>query len=123
VAYMLDWVNDELPYAMATRAGPIVNLPLNHELSDRQIVTVQQHSAEGYAEQIRDAYDWLAREAGGGCGRMLPLHVTPYILGLPYRIGAFEGLLDWLAAQPGTWFASAGAVVAAASIHQSVSFR
>jgi allantoinase len=127
VAYMLDWVNDELPYAMATRAGPIVNLPLNHELSDRQIVTVQQHSAEGYAEQIRDAYDWLAREAGGGGGggggRMLPLHVTPYILGLPYRIGAFEGLLDWLAAQPGTWFASAGAVVAAASIHQSVSFR
>jgi allantoinase len=122
VAYMLDWVNDELPYAMATRAGPIVNLPLNHELSDRQIVTVQQHSAEGYAEQIRDAYDWLAREAGGG-GRMLPLHVTPYILGLPYRIGAFEGLLDWLAAQPGAWFASAGAVVAAASIHQSDSFR
>lgn len=123
VAYMLDWVNDELPYAMATRAGPIVNLPLNHELSDRQIVTVQQHSSESYAEQIRDAYDWLAREAGEGGGRMLPLHVTPYILGLPYRIGAFEGLLDWLAAQPGTWFASVSAIVAAASIHQSTSFR
>ncbi len=123
VAYMLDWVNDELPYAMATRAGPIVNLPLNHELSDRQIVTVQQHSAESYAEQIRDAYGWLAREAHGGGGRMMPLHVTPYILGLPYRIGAFEGLLDWLAAQPGSWFASAGAVVAASNIHQSDSFR
>jgi len=113
VRYMLDWVNDELPYAMTTTAGPIVNLPLNHELSDRQIITVQQQSADSYAEQIRDAHGWLAKEADRFGGRMLPLHMTPYIMGLPYRIGALEGLLGWLATQPQTWFASAGAIVAA----------
>ena len=106
IDYMCDWVNDELPYAMTTPAGEIVNLPLNHELSDRQIINVQQQSVDSYAQQMRDAYGWLANEAASHGGRMLPLHLTPYIMGLPYRIDAFEGLVRWLAEQPGAWFAT-----------------
>ncbi|WP_375383248.1 polysaccharide deacetylase family protein [uncultured Sphingomonas sp.] len=113
VATMLDWVNDELPFTMTTPAGPIVNVPLNHELSDRQIITVQQHSAESYADQIGDACEWIEGEAGRFGGRMLPLQITPYILGLPYRIGAFEALLTWLAGRRGNWFATVSEVVAA----------
>lgn len=106
VDYMCDWVNDELPYAMTTEAGAIVNVPLNHELSDRQIINVQQQSVDSYAQQMRDAYGWLANEAASHGGRMLPLHLTPYIMGLPYRIDAFEALVRWLAEQPGAWFAT-----------------
>lgn len=106
VAYMCDWVNDELPYAMTTDAGEIVNIPLNHELSDRQIINVQQQSVDSYATQMLDAYGWLAKEAEAHGGRMLPLHLTPYIMGLPYRIDAFAGLVRWLAEQPGAWFAT-----------------
>lgn len=105
VEYMCDWVNDDMPYAMTVPGGSILNLPLSHELSDRQIVNVQQQSVESYAEQIRDAYAWLAQEAAASGGRMLPLHLTPYIMGLPYRMDAFEALLDWLKVQPGAWFA------------------
>ena len=107
IEWCADWVNDELPYRFT---NGLVNLPLNHELSDRQIVTVQQQSADSYAEQMVDAFDWLAGEATSG-GRMLPLHVTPYIMGLPYRIGAFERLLATLAARPEAWFASGGEIV------------
>lgn len=115
--YMLDWVNDELPYRMTTAAGPIVNLPLNHELSDRQIITVQQNSADSYAQQMRDAFDWLAAEATAtGATRMLPLHLTPYIIALPYRIDALEGLLHWIADRPEAWVAPAGEVVGAAAL-------
>ncbi len=106
VLYSCDWVNDELPYRF--RNG-LINLPLNHELSDRQIITTQQHSAESYAEQIRDAFDWLNTEARDG-GRMLPMHITPYIIGLPYRIGAFEVLLAELRAK-GAWFATGAEIV------------
>lgn len=100
--YQCDWPNDDLPYWMDTPAGRIANLPLNHELSDRQIITVQQQSADSYAEQIEDAFAWLAAEPGP---RVLPLHLTPYIIGLPYRIDAFERLLQRLAAAPQAWFA------------------
>jgi hypothetical protein len=109
--YLCDWPNDELPYRMTTEAGGIVNLPLNHELSDRQILTVQQQSVDSYARQIRDAWHWLAAEAETHGGRMLPLHLTPYIIGLPYRIAVFEELLGWLAAQQGAWFATGSEIV------------
>ncbi len=115
IAYCCDWVNDDLPYRMATANGPILNLPLNHELSDRQILNVQQQSMASYCEQIRDAFAWLSHEAEvSGGGRMLPLNLTPYITGLPYRMAEFEGLLQWLGQQPGHGFATGAAIAAAA---------
>ncbi len=116
LAYMTDWVNDELPYRFDTASGPIVSLPINHELSDRQILTTQQQSVDSYAEQVEDAYGWLDREVDRFGGRMLPLHLTPYIMGLPYRIGAFERLLARLAGRSGAWFATAGEVVRASGV-------
>lgn len=109
LTYACDWVNDELPYRFN---NGLINLPLNHELSDRQIITVQQQSADSYATQMLDAFDWLAGEAGDYGGRMLPLHVTPYIMALPYRISAFEGLLEQLAARPEAWVATGEEIVA-----------
>ncbi|MDJ0977614.1 MAG: polysaccharide deacetylase family protein [Erythrobacter sp.] len=114
ITYMCDWVNDELPYRFN---NGVVNLPLNTELSDRMIVATQQHSAEGWAQMMRDAFDWLAAEASGtgytqGGGRMLPIHLTPYIMGLPYRIGALEELLADFAAREDAWFATGAQIVA-----------
>lgn len=116
LTYCCDWVNDELPYRFA---NGLINLPLNHELSDRQIITVQQKSAESWAESMGDAFAWLAREAAeSGGGRMLPIHLTPYIIGLPYRIGALEALLTDLTKRPEAWFARGDEIVAAWAAQQ-----
>ena len=109
--YMCDWVNDDLPYQVTTPAGEIVSVPFNHELSDRQLIAVQQHSIDSVAEQMEDAFDWLAREAGRYGGRVLPFTLTPYIVGLPYRMDVFEGLLRKLASSPNAWFTTAGDLV------------
>jgi len=111
LSYMCDWVHDELPVRFDTPAGPIVNMPLNHELSDRQIINVQQQSVDSYAVQMQDAYRWLDGEAQSHGGRMLPMHLTPYIMGLPYRMDAFDALVQWLADQPGAWFATGSQIV------------
>ncbi len=105
VEYMCDWVNDELPYRFDTTAGPITSIPLNHELSDRQIINVQQQSVDSYAQSMFDAADWLIRETKQYGGRMLPMHLTPYIMGLPYRISVFENLISDLSAPDGMAFA------------------
>ena len=111
LTYMADWVNDELPYRFETGAGAIVNVPVNHELSDRQIVTVQQQSADSYVEQIMDAYTLLHGEASTlGASRMLPLNLTPYIMGLPYRIDALERLLGCLAGEDDAAFHGLGEI-------------
>lgn len=109
LAYCCDWVNDELPYRFT---NGLIDLPLNHELSDRTIIAVQQQSAESWAQSLEDAFDWLAAEAAKtGSARMLPIHVTPYIMGLPYRIAAFEGLLARLATRQECWFARGDKIV------------
>ncbi|MEP2734852.1 MAG: polysaccharide deacetylase family protein [Erythrobacter sp.] len=109
VKYCCDWVNDELPYKLT---NGMTAMPLNHELSDRQIVTVQQKSADSWAESMRDAYGWLAKEAAAqNSARILPIHLTPYIMGLPYRIGALEELLADLCARKDAWFESGDEIV------------
>jgi allantoinase len=106
--YCCDWVNDELPYRFN---NGLVDLPLNHELSDRQIIATQQQSSDSWAEQLEDAFDWLVAEAERFGGRMLPIHLTPYIMGLPYRIRAVERLLERLAARSEAWFARGDTIV------------
>lgn len=105
LAWCADWVNDELPWRFK---NGLINLPLNHELSDRQICVVQQQNVDSYAQSMRDAFDWLAGEASG---RLLPMQLTPYIIGLPYRIDTFETLLADLAGRGEAWFATGGEIV------------
>ena len=110
--YMCDWVNDDLPYLATTQAGTIVSVPFNHELSDRQMIAVQQQSMDSVAQQIDDALAWLKTESAYyRAGRVLPFTLTPYITGLPYRMDAFEALLGRLAGDDATWFATAGELV------------
>ncbi len=111
VDYMCDWVNDELPYAFQTSTGEITNIPLNHELADRQIINVQQQSVDSYAQSINDAASWLLSEAETFGGRMLPMHLTPYIMGLPYRIDVFEKLVEDLSRCSGVDFARGDTIV------------
>lgn len=93
VDFMMDWVNDEMPYYFK---NGIINLPFNHELSDRQIIVNQQHSAESFKMQILDAFEFLESEGKTQGGRILPIGLTPYIMGLPYRIHALNGLVKEL---------------------------
>lgn len=109
LTYCCDWVNDELPWRFT---NGLINLPLNHELSDRQVITVQQQSADAYCQQLEDACDWLVGEAAGHGGRLLPIHLTPYISGLPYRIEAIAALIARLAAREDAWFAPGSEIVA-----------
>ena len=106
--YVCDWVNDELPWRFA---NGLANLPLNHELSDRQVIATQQQTADSYGEQLTDAFDWLADEAKVHGGRLLPIHLTPYIMGLPYRIGALETVLGDLGRRSDAWFARGDAIL------------
>ncbi len=109
IDYCCDWVNDELPWRFK---NGLVNLPLSVDLSDRQIIAVQQHSAEAWAQMMRDAFDWLVNEAElQGSARVLPIQLTPYIIGQPFRIAALEGLLCDLAGRGGSWFSQGREIV------------
>ncbi len=114
VAYMGDWINDDLPYAFRTRSGELVALPLSLELDDQFIIGNNLHSEQEYATQVIDACDFLLREsAKTGHGRLLALSIHPWLMGQPHRIAALERALQHVGAQRGVWSAHAGDIVGA----------
>jgi hypothetical protein len=119
IDFVCDWVNDDLPYTITTEQGSITSLPLNHELSDRQIIAVCQNSEEQLVEQISDQTDLLVAEAQKYGGRMFAFSLTPYIMGLPYRIKALQQALSYVIGQDGAWSARASDIVDAWSVGQT----
>lgn len=113
VRYMCDWINDDMPYTFRTSAGDIIAMPLSTELEDRFIMQGNLHSESEYADQIRDAFDYLYAEAAEQGGRMLALSIHPWMLGQPHRIGRLEEVLEYITGHDGVWSASAGEICAA----------
>jgi len=111
--YVTDWVNDDLPYRVTTPAGPLLSLPLNWDLSDQRMLFQQHMATEEYADAVRAARDQLLTEAtSSGGGRILCVTITPWVMGHPHRMAAFEALLDDLLAGGKVWPAT-GAEIAA----------
>jgi hypothetical protein len=101
--YVMDWINDDLPYAMQTPAGPIHSLPLTHELADRNILLQHEGMIEDYAAQVMSAFRCLDDEARTYGGRVLSLAVTPWLIGYPHRIAGFARLLGTIVASGAVW--------------------
>lgn len=113
IRYMGDWLNDEMPYPFATAQGELTALPLSLELDDQFVIQNNLHSEWEYADQIKDACDFLLAEAERtGHGRLLALSVHPWLMGQPHRIAALESVLAHISAQAGIWSASAAEIVA-----------
>ncbi len=107
VKYMCDWINDDLPYPFHTSAGDIVAMPLSTELEDRFILQGNLHSESEYADQIKDAFDFLYAESGELGGRMLALSIHPWMLGQPHRISKLEEVLEYIMGHKGVWSTAA----------------
>ena len=110
ISYMGDWINDDMPYAFRTESGDITAMPLSLELEDRFILMDNLHSEVEYADQIKDAFDYLYAESEHQGGRLLALAIHPWILGQPHRIGRLEDVLAHIMGHDGVWSASAGQI-------------
>jgi len=113
IEYACDWGNDDLPFAMRTRTGPLYALPNAIEVADLRLLHTYKHRADEYVEEIVDHFKLLYREAGQHGGRVVTLNLTPWWIGVPHRIGALEKALDFITGHAGVWSATAGEVIAA----------
>ncbi|MHA7880535.1 MAG: polysaccharide deacetylase family protein [Saccharospirillum sp.] len=107
VRYCADWVNDDMPYAFNTAHGDLMMLPLPTEIEDQFVLGNNLHSEDSWAQQVKDAFDFLLEEAETEGGRMLGLNLHPWLMGQPHRIGCLEEVLDYMMRQNGVWQASA----------------
>ncbi|MFP2995393.1 polysaccharide deacetylase family protein [Spongiivirga sp. MCCC 1A20706] len=110
ISYFCDWVNDEMPYDFRTTKGMLTAMPLSTELEDYFIILNNLHSAQDWAEQVEDAFQFLLAESRTQGGRILSLNIHPWVLGQPHRIQYLERVLNLLGNHSDVWTASAGEI-------------
>src|SRR6185369_17244761 len=90
--YVCDWVLDDQPVTLKTRAKPIVNIPYTQECNDVAMMLIQHHKASEYADRAVDQFEQLYADAAGSA-RIMALVVHPYIMGAPHRLKYFDRAL------------------------------
>lgn len=111
IDYVCDWINDDMPYRMATTSGTLHAMPLPNDIDDHTILVHSRHSEDSYARQICDQFDVLHGEAGRDGGRILALSLHPWVIGQPYRIGALERALGHVMNHKDVWPATASEIL------------
>jgi len=113
IAYVCDWVNDDMPFPLRTDKGELYSLPLSHEISDQTIINQYQHSEQDFLDQVRDQFDVLYDEATAADGRIMTLTIHPWMSGQPHRIGFLEKALSHITDRDGVWSAGGAEILAA----------
>ena len=108
--YVCDWVLDDQPVTLATRAGPIVNLPYTQECNDVAMMLIQHHPAREYLDRASDQFDQIYADSRDSA-RVMALVVHPYIMGAPHRARYFRAALERIAGREGVLFWTGGRIL------------
>lgn len=111
VEYMADWSNDDQPYPIDGVDGRLWAFPLSWELSDLGAMFLRGVSPDDYLTSVEEAAAVLASEGTGGSGRVLALHLHPWVSGQAFRAGAVESVLARLRDNPSVWLSTPGRIV------------
>ncbi len=110
IRYVCDWTNDEQPYRMTTAQGELCALPLMLELDDVHALWDRRVQVDRYEQLLREGFDILYRD-GAENSRVLVLHLHPWLIGQPFRIGFLDAALGAMMQRQGVWAAHGSAIV------------
>ena len=97
IAYVANWVIDDLPFELTTKHGPMLSIPYSVETNDIVVHAVQHLPSDAFMRRCIDQFDRLYQD-GEGNARVMAISLHPYLTGVPHRIGYFEKLVDHILA-------------------------
>jgi len=103
IEYVADWVLDDQPCEISTKAGPVVSIPYTVETNDIAMIALQHHSADEMVRRCVDQFDRLYLE-GESITRIMALSFHPYISGVPHRIKHVEAVYEHMKRHSGVLF-------------------
>ena len=110
IRYVCDWVNDEQPYRMHTPVGELFALPIMLELDDVHALWERRVPVARYGTLLKDSFRRLYRD-GAQSGRLLVLHVHPWLMGQPFRIRYLDEALQFITRHQGVWLANGTSII------------
>ena len=110
IRYVCDWGNDEQPYRMTPKTGELYSLGVQQYLDDNYIHLHGRRTINEVNLLWRDWFDGLYAD-GATAGRLMVLHLHPWIMGQPWRIRHLDEVLGHICAHQGVWKATGGEIV------------
>ena len=101
--YVSDWVLDDQPVELKTRAGTLVNIPYTQENNDVAMMLIQHHKASEYTDRALDQLETLYEESLDQ-PRVMALSCHPYIFGVAHRVKYFRRIFEAIRRKPGVVF-------------------
>ncbi|MBI4182781.1 MAG: polysaccharide deacetylase family protein [Proteobacteria bacterium] len=103
--YVADWPNDDQPYLMEVGGQSLVSVPYSSEINDFQAFHEHRYPVAEFEGMIRRHFDVMYRE-GAESGRVVPISLHPYLIGLPHRVDCLASALDYICGHDGVWLAT-----------------
>src|SRR5712691_6014554 len=110
IRYVCDCVNDEQPYALKTAQGALYALPIMLELDDIHALWERRVPIDRYSALLKESFDILYRD-GKQNGRLLVLHLHPWNIGQPFRIGFLDEALGYMMRHQGVWATNGAQII------------
>src|SRR5918994_1222371 len=108
--YVCDWGNDEQPYKMTPKTGELYSLGVNAYLDDNYIHLHGRRTINEVNLLWREWFDGLYAD-GATTGRLMVLHLHPWIMGQPWRIRHLDEVLGHITAHAGVWQATGSEII------------
>jgi allantoinase len=108
IAYC-DYLNDDQPYLIYTRHGPIVCVPYSNDVNDFNLFARGGMSTSAGLETLKMCFDQLYEESQK-TGRIMNFGLHPHVMGQPFRIRALRDFIEYAASHKDVWFANREAI-------------
>jgi allantoinase len=95
--YVVDWGNDDQPYWLQTQP-PLLSIPNQAEWDDVQMIWHRKVHPAVWRDTVVEAFARLHQD-----GAVFGLHIHPWLLGQPHRIGYLEAAVAKIAAASEVW--------------------
>ena len=103
--YVLDWPNDDQPYAMKV-GKKFVSMPNQPEWDDVQQLWLRRINTTRYPDIVSDAFELLHHEGG----QVFSLSIHPWLMGMAHRIKYLDEALRRIERFGNVWHATPGEI-------------
>jgi peptidoglycan/xylan/chitin deacetylase (PgdA/CDA1 family) len=103
--YVLDWPNDDQPYAMKV-GRKFVSMPNQPEWDDVQQLWLRRINTTRYPDIVADAFELLHREGS----QVFSLSIHPWLMGMAHRIKYLDEALRRIERFGNVWQATPGEI-------------
>jgi hypothetical protein len=109
IAFLHDWLADDVPCWMHTAQGPLLSLPYTVELNDVPIYMLGMQASTAMADRIRATIAFFTR-GGFDRTRVMTIALHPHVIGVAHRMESFWTAMEELAAHPQVAFATSSEI-------------